>query len=81
MAPVARRTRKYSGGPPASSADAGLKQTFFTSFPGGNPDAALEWLNTGERGLRAAGTRDWYQTTELAGATKILLDRENLYLT
>ena len=81
IAPVARRTRKYSGGPPASSAAAGLKQTFFTGFPGRNPGAGLEWLNTGECGLRAAGTRDWYQTTELAGATKILLDRESLYLT
>ncbi len=81
MAPIARRTKKYSGGPPPSSADAGLKQSFFSGFPGGNPDSSLEWLNSGERGLRSAGTRDWFQTTELMGATKILLDRENLYLT
>jgi hypothetical protein len=81
MAPVARRTRKYSGGPPPSSGNAGLKQSFFGGFPGGNPDSTLEWLNSGERGLRSAGTRDWFQTTELMGATKILLDRESLYLT
>lgn len=81
FAPIARRTKKYSGGPPPSSADAGLKQSFFTAFPGGNPDNTLEWLNTGERGLRSAGTRDWFQTTELTGATKVLIDRENLYLT
>lgn len=80
-APIARRTKKYVGGPPPSSADAGLKTSFFSSFPGGNPDTDLEWINTGERGLRAAGSRDWFQTSELTGATKVLIDRKHLYLT
>lgn len=77
-APVARRVKTYAGGPPPSAA-AGTKTTMFPSFPN-TPSGTFEWLKSADRGLRAAGQRDWQQSEELLGATKILVDSRNLYL-
>jgi hypothetical protein len=78
-APVARRIKTYAGGPP-KIAEAGAKTTIFPAFPN-KPTGEWEWLKTADRGLRAAGTRDWQQSEELTGASKVLIDNRNLYLT
>lgn len=78
FAPVARKTKTYAGGPPSSAA-AGAKTTLFAGFPNA-PAGTWEWLKTADRGLRAAGQRNWQQGEELTGATKVLLDNTTLYL-
>jgi hypothetical protein len=78
FAPVARKTKTYAGGPP-SSASAGAKTTLFSGFPNA-PAGTWEWLKTADRGLRAAGQRNWTGAEELTGATKVLIDNTTLYL-
>jgi hypothetical protein len=78
FAPVARKIKTYSGGPPNSAA-AGSKTTLFAGFPNA-PTGTWEWLKTADRSIRAAGQRNWQKSEELTGATKVLIDNQSLYL-
>jgi hypothetical protein len=75
-APVARRTRTYTGGPPSDS-DAGSK-TNPTGFP--NLPSGYEWLKTADRSLKAGGQARWTRSDEYTGAVKVLVDKDTLYL-
>jgi hypothetical protein len=74
-APIIRRTTSYANGI-ASGADAGLKGGE-PSFPG--KPAGYEWRKSTDSGIRAGGQSRWDQVEEWVGATKVLIDRENIF--
>jgi hypothetical protein len=74
-APVIRKTTNFAKGIP-SGADAGLKggEPEFTGKPEG-----YEWRKASDRGVKAGGQTRWDQVEEWMGATKVLIDRKNVF--
>lgn len=75
FAPVVRKTSRYNGNIPPSSADAGQK----TSAPSYAP-SGYEWLKTADRVSKAGlNAGFWLRQEEWMGARKILLDKDELF--
>lgn len=79
FSPVARKTSKYQGNSAPATSDAGQKAGGdpFTGVP-----AAYEWLKTADRSSKqGTNSNDWIRQEEWTGARKILLDKDDLFLT
>lgn len=75
FAPVVRRTSRYNGNNPPSSADTGQKVTAPSYAPAG-----YEWLKTADRVSKAGlNAGFWIRQEEWIGARKILLDKDDLF--
>lgn len=75
FSPVVRRTSRYNGNNPPSSADTGQK----TSAPSYAP-AGYEWLKTADRVSKAGlNAGFWIRQEEWLGARKVLLDKDDLF--
>ena len=74
-APVIRKTTNYAKGIP-TGADAGLKggEPDFTGKPDG-----YEWRKAADRGIKEGGQTRWNQVEEWLGATKVLIDKKNVF--
>lgn len=77
FAPVVRRNSRYIGSSAPDSSDAGQK----TAAPAYAPDG-YDWLKTADR-ISKQGSKgvEWIRQEEWTGARKILIDKDDLFIT